>query len=502
MRHLVFGLVMALLLSSPAISAGPGANAFITNSGTTSSGATDVSVIDAAANVLGTAIPVGNSTHGVAMDSQGSRVYAASAPGTPGAVYAIDAKSKQPVGSLIFPVTSFGEVSSPFGLAVSPDGKRLFMSHIVMRTINGRRRVFAGYLSIVDITAGANGTVAMSVVGAPRLLGGATTGVAVSPLHNGTYSVYVANGDGSISVMDPVSFAFTSVLVDPANGVSLVGVAVSPDGATLYAVGSLRDARGRLFGKLWSVTTASMGPAMNPIVNAVTVGNGPFGVAVSPNGQRVFVTNSTSNSVSVIDTASLADVLGSPFTVGNGPHGVAVRADGAVAYVVNRFDPPSVSVLNGATGEVTGTISMPMGSNPVAFGAFFSLPQFVEVKVHVVPAVVNVKAQGTVPVIIYGETSPAGRVVFDVHTADASSISFHGWPVKMKGNGEPMINYGDFNGDGVEDMMVHINRDAPLDVTAQDVTANADGCVAMLKGQTLPPDKSAFQGCDKDVKFK
>jgi len=107
-----------------------------------------------------------------------------------------------------------------------------------------------------------------------------------------------------------------------------------------------------------------------------------------------------------------------------------------------------------------------------------------------------------VPVIIYGETSPAGRVVFDVHTADASSISFHGWPVKMKGNGEPMINYGDFNGDGVEDMMVHINRDAPLDVTAQDVTANADGCVAMLKGQTLPPEKTAFQGCDKDVKFK
>src|SRR3989442_15485160 len=106
MRHLVFGLVMALLLSSPAISAGPGPNAFITNSGTTPLGATNVSVIDAAANVLGTAVPVGNSTHGVAMDSQGSRVYAASAPGTPGAAYAIDATTKQPAGSLLFPATS------------------------------------------------------------------------------------------------------------------------------------------------------------------------------------------------------------------------------------------------------------------------------------------------------------------------------------------------------------------------------------------------------------
>src|SRR2546425_10571309 len=144
MRHLVFGLVMALLLSSSAISAGSGANAFITNSGMTTSGAADVSVIDAAANVLGTAIPVANLTHGVAMDSQGNRAYAASAPGTPGAVYAIDVKSKQVVGSVTFPVTSLGQVFSPFGLAVSPDGKRLFMSHIMMRTINGRRRPFAG----------------------------------------------------------------------------------------------------------------------------------------------------------------------------------------------------------------------------------------------------------------------------------------------------------------------------------------------------------------------
>src|SRR2546430_16458368 len=77
MRHLVLGLVMALLLAGSAISAGPSANAFITNSGVT-----DVSVLDTATNGL-RAESIGASTHGVAMDPKGTRVYAADGTGAP-----------------------------------------------------------------------------------------------------------------------------------------------------------------------------------------------------------------------------------------------------------------------------------------------------------------------------------------------------------------------------------------------------------------------------------
>src|SRR5438034_6579609 len=83
MRHLVLGLVMALLLAGSAISAGPSANAFITNSGVT-----DVSVLDTATNGL-SAVSIGASTHGVAMDPKGTRVYVAGATGSPSSVYAI-----------------------------------------------------------------------------------------------------------------------------------------------------------------------------------------------------------------------------------------------------------------------------------------------------------------------------------------------------------------------------------------------------------------------------
>src|SRR2546430_17561623 len=93
MRHLVLGLVMALLLAGSAISAGPSANAFITNSGVT-----DVSVLDTATNGL-SAGSIGASTHAVAMDPKGTRVYVAGAGAAPSTVYARDAKSTAGGGS-------------------------------------------------------------------------------------------------------------------------------------------------------------------------------------------------------------------------------------------------------------------------------------------------------------------------------------------------------------------------------------------------------------------
>ncbi len=79
-------------------------------------------------------------------------------------------------------------------------------------------------------------------------------------------------------------------------------------------------------------TVSVIDPAGNTVVATVPVGSGPIGVAVSPNGRRVYVANlcgtGTYNStnigaVSVIDAAS--NTVVATVTVGNGPYGVAVR---------------------------------------------------------------------------------------------------------------------------------------------------------------------------------
>ena len=49
-------------------------------------------------------------------------------------------------------------------------------------------------------------------------------------------------------------------------------------------------------------------------MTAITVGNFPYGVAVTPDGTQAYVTNGVSNTVSVIATASNT-------VVATGPHG-------------------------------------------------------------------------------------------------------------------------------------------------------------------------------------
>jgi YVTN family beta-propeller protein len=62
------------------------------------------------------------------------------------------------------------------------------------------------------------------------------------------------------------------------------------------------------------------------VVKTVTVGTGPYGIAVNPAGTRVYVANQESNTVSVIDTSSNSVI--DTINVGNGPFGVAVNPEG------------------------------------------------------------------------------------------------------------------------------------------------------------------------------
>ena len=73
--------------------------------------------------------------------------------------------------------------------------------------------------------------------------------------------------------------------------------------------------------------------ATNTVVATVPVGTNPIGVAITPDGKHAYVTNFTSNNVSVIDTATNTVVATVP--VGNNPVGVAVTPDGKHAYVAN-----------------------------------------------------------------------------------------------------------------------------------------------------------------------
>ncbi|WP_406164502.1 protein kinase domain-containing protein [Streptomyces sp. NBC_00996] len=102
-------------------------------------------------------------------------------------------------------------------------------------------------------------------------------------------------------------------------------------------------------------------PSSHPELSSIQVGNSPAGVAVSPDGRRVYVTNFSSDSVSVIDTSTNRTV-DNPIPVGDSPSGVAVSPDGRRVYVTNN-DSASVSVIDATKNRTVGS-PIPVGDTP------------------------------------------------------------------------------------------------------------------------------------------
>ena len=82
-------------------------------------------------------------------------------------------------------------------------------------------------------------------------------------------------------------------------------------------------------------------------------GDGPFIVAPGASADEVLVANSSSDSVSVIDTSS-NDVVGSPITVGDDPTAIVITPDGSKAYVSNEGS-DTVSVIDLAAHTTIGS---------------------------------------------------------------------------------------------------------------------------------------------------
>jgi phospholipase C len=88
----------------------------------------------------------------------------------------------------------------------------------------------------------------------------------------------------------------------------------------------------------------------------------PYGIAATPDGTEVWVTNSGTNTVSVISTAT--NKVTGTVVVGIYPHGIAITPDGTTAYVANTGPntgpggSQTVSVIEVASQTATGTITV------------------------------------------------------------------------------------------------------------------------------------------------
>ena len=98
--------------------------------------------------------------------------------------------------------------------------------------------------------------------------------------------------------------------------------------------------------------------ATNTVDVTVSAGSKPGAVAINPAGTRLYVANYGAGSVAIVDTSTYEKEY---VTVGSGPYGAAVTPDGSEVYIVN-YSSDNVSVLNAASRMVEATI--PVGAYP------------------------------------------------------------------------------------------------------------------------------------------
>ncbi len=157
---------------------------------------------------------------------------------------------------------------------------------------------------------------------------------------------YVTNIERFVSVIDlGTNTVITNI---PTGGSRAYGVAVSPDGSRVYVGGDINSNNGTLL---------AIDAATYAVVASVSIGY-PMGIAVSPDGSKVYVNSSSSPSALVVldaQTLAVQNVLSLP--VASSLEGIAISPDGSTAYLGSSDKVVVVDLLNYTTTELPAPVS-------------------------------------------------------------------------------------------------------------------------------------------------
>lgn len=287
----------------------------------TNSWSDNVSVIDAAQMRVVETLPAGFEPTGVVVDSSGTTLYVANRLSSD--ISVIDLKTGREVKRLLA-----GRGASY--LALSPDGKLIFCTHIYPNP-GAFRTPPNSEITVID-------TQRQIVVDR-------------KPLHNvaGVFHVALSH-DGKLGV---------AAQLRPKNLVPLAHVE-----------------HGWAFGDSLTLFGPDVGqPVQIPIDELDRYYALPWGVAIAPDKSKLFVTTAGSESVTVVDVAHLlhsvksrrkafvndlsasADYVVDRIPVGHNPRGAIIAPDDATLYVANRLD-DNISVIDMRSDKVISTIDL------------------------------------------------------------------------------------------------------------------------------------------------
>ena len=243
-------------------------------------------LVDIAESRLTGSIALGDSPEMFDLSKDGKIVYVSIEDENVMAAYDLTSKSK------VFEVKTGGE---PEGILVMPDGKRAYVTSEVANVIH-----------VVDLVA-RKVIKNIRVGNRPRRFVLADNGKELWVTNELGSSVSVVSTEDH-SVKNTLEFKIKGMR---ANDITPVGMALSPDGKTVWVA----------LGKANHV--AEVDRATREVRKTILVGKRAWGLALSPDGKTLYVANGQSDDMTLVDTASAKAVRTVP--VGRVPHTVLVQ---------------------------------------------------------------------------------------------------------------------------------------------------------------------------------
>ena len=242
----------------------------------------------------------------------------------------------------------------PDAVAVDPIANQVYVAD--SGTVTGSTGLCSSSGAGITVIDGATGTTAtVPLQATPRA-------IALNP---GSHTAYVAQNlwRGLFKANDCNFWEDLATSIDTSTGIqSQIYGAPSLDGHPGLSGIAVDQSTGDIYLTVLSAIFASNSVKVIGSNGAtIPVGSGPVGVAVNATTGKIYVANSGSNNVSVIDGAKYTVVATVTDPNAIAPVALAVNATTNTIYVANSQS-NNVTVIDGATNSVTATI--PVGTSP------------------------------------------------------------------------------------------------------------------------------------------
>ena len=302
-----------------------------------------VSVISSTTNtIIGPPVTVGTTPMGAAITPDNRWLYVVNHNDE--TVSIIDTTTNTP--TTVVPLLSgTANLGNPTQVAITPDGTAAYV-------------VGFGFVAVIN-TATQNLDPTRTITGLNN-----PSAIAFSPDGTLAYISDSCTGTGTacVDVLDTSTHlinqaAGTPIQIPGSVPATYSSVAVTSDGKLICV--SVNDANSQLG---IAFITASNNTYLSTLSLNVASSNSDYGIAIAPSG-ILYAAEPGSNEVAVVDTST--QTLMQLITVGNSPTGIAATSDGAQVYVSNATD-DSVSVINTQTQTVTDTPKVQTGPAGVA----------------------------------------------------------------------------------------------------------------------------------------